>query len=189
MRIPKYKPDGTMFPNSNFKTDTFYKKVNLSEAIRIGGEVLLNAIRQMNNSRLALMENGFVFIKNIFLDNWAAFKEKYKKQLSRDAIIDNVEKFLNCENMEAGFRCFKCPNGCGIHIQCFTCKSRICPKCGKVYRDRRTAKIASKLIKAPHRQFVFTIPEEYRDYFRKYRYLLNALYKSVNDAFNICLLA
>lgn len=41
------------------------------------------------------------------------------------------------------------------------------------------------MFEVPHRQFVFTIPYQLRDYFRLYRKpLLNALFKSVDEAFN-----
>lgn len=187
MRLPKFTKDGKIFPNSNFSKDNFYKSCNLDDAKKIGGYVYLNAIRKANNSRWALMKNGYVFIKNIFIDYWDDFKLIYHKLLTRTSIIDNIERFLKCENMECGFHYFKCPNGCGCHIQCFTCKSRFCPKCGKIYRDKRSAKIAGKLIKAPHRQFVFSVPEEYRYFFQKYHFLLNILFSAVSDSFNFLL--
>lgn len=98
-----------------------------------------------------------------------------------------IERFLSCGDTTKGFLLFKCKNGCGVHYQGLTCKSKFCPKCGKKYRDQRTNQVSAKLLNVPHRQFVFTIPKEFRLYFQKYRFLLNSLYKSVNDSFNYLL--
>lgn len=60
--------------------------------------------------------------------------------------------------------------------------------CGKKYKDNKTISVSKKCPKVPHRQFVFTIPFQLRNYFRLYRKpLLNALFKSVDDAFNALL--
>ena len=70
----------------------------------------------------------------------------------------------------------------------FSCHSRMCPSCGKKYKDQRTIKVSEKCLEIPHRQFVFTIPSQLRNYFRLCRKpLLNALFKSVDEAFNALL--
>lgn len=51
-----------------------------------------------------------------------------------------------------------------------------------------TIKVSEKCLSVPHRQFVFTIPEQLRIYFRLYRKpLLNILFKSVDASFNTLL--
>ena len=175
MKFPKFTNEGLLFPNSDFKHDLYYKSVNFSDARKNGRIVFLNAIKKANNSKQTLMKKGYSYLKDIFISYWSSLKEEYCHRLTRLSIIDNVEKFMNCENFENGFLMYTCPNGCGSHIQGFTCKSRFCPKCGKKYREQRVVKIASKLINAPHRQFVFTIPQEYRYYFLKYRTLLTLI--------------
>lgn len=51
-----------------------------------------------------------------------------------------------------------------------------------------TIKVSEKCLSVPHRQFVFTIPEQLRIYFRLYRKpLLNILFKSVDTSFNTLL--
>jgi len=187
MNIPRYTSDGKLFPNSNFKNDIYYKSFNLTDAKKVNNDVYINAIRKVNNSKTALLKQGYCYIKNIFLEYWEPFKQKYAHQLTRPAVVKNVEKMIDCENFENGFLTFKCENGCEEYYRSFTCKSRFCPKCGKKYRDMRTVKVANKLIKAPHRQFVFTIPKEYRRLFRQYRSLLGILFATVNDTFNFIL--
>jgi len=39
MHLPKYTKDGNLFPNSNFKSDTYYKSVNFDDAKKHGGNI------------------------------------------------------------------------------------------------------------------------------------------------------
>ena len=57
----------------------------------------------------------------------------------------------------------------------FTCKSRFCTSCGKIYVDKWVESMISKLINVRHRHIVFTIPEELRIYFGKDRSKLKLL--------------
>lgn len=54
----------------------------------------------------------------------------------------------------------------------------------KKYRDKIGTKVASKLLNIKHRQLVFTIPFELRNFFRQDRQLLSLLFKSVNLTLN-----
>ncbi len=187
MHLPKYSKDGKFFPNSNFKTDTYFKSVNLDHAKKHGGNIYLNAVRRENNSKLARLKKGHCFIYNIFLNYWSSFKDKFSHLLSRPAVTLNIERFLACGDISKGFLLFKCKNGCGTHYQGFSCHSKFCPRCAKVYRDRRCAKVSEKLFNVPHRQFTFSIPKEYRLFFRKYRSLLNTLFLTINQLFDFVL--
>jgi hypothetical protein len=184
MEIPNYNSAGRLFPNSNFSVDTAYKSHNLSDAKKCGNSVWLNTVRQINNSKTSLLNKGYCFIQDIFRKYWEPFYNEHKDLLKREAIIENVERFIKCGDITEGFLYYECEKGCGVHISGFTCKSRFCPKCGKKYRDRRTKQVAEKLIECPHRQFVFTIPKEYRNYYQKYRGLLNVLFATANQTFN-----
>ncbi|MBN7577317.1 transposase, partial [Clostridium beijerinckii] len=57
----------------------------------------------------------------------------------------------------------------------FTCKSRFCTSCGKVYVDNWIDSMLLKLINVRHRHIVFTMPEELRIYFGKNRNKLKIL--------------
>ena len=47
----------------------------------------------------------------------------------------------------------------------FTCKSRFCTSCGKIYTDNWIDNMLGNLINVKHRHIVFTIPEELRKFF------------------------
>ena len=65
----------------------------------------------------------------------------------------------------------------------FSCKSRLCPACGKKYAALWTDKTAASLINTKHRAVLFTIPKEIREFFFYDRTLLTKLIYAVNDIF------
>lgn len=64
----------------------------------------------------------------------------------------------------------------------FTCKSRFCVTCGKVYTDNWIENMLGNLINVKHRHMVFTIPEELRKFFGIDRQRLKILPKCAAKA-------
>ena len=109
-------------------------------------------------------------IKEIFQENWHRFRMtmEEKGKVIRKVIKEEVQKIIDCQNPQKGFAlytCFKCNH---IKMVPFTCKSRFCNTCGSKYSKDRSLNMSAKLLDAPHRHVVFTIPEELRpSLFRK----------------------
>ncbi|MGL5413973.1 transposase zinc-binding domain-containing protein [Cetobacterium sp.] len=59
-------------------------------------------------------------------------KHKFPKNLY-SSIWNNVLKFLDCGDISRGYTSFKCNQYSHIHIVGFSCKSRFCSSCGKIY--------------------------------------------------------
>lgn len=178
------------FRNSDFKINTYYKKFtnNLNEAKKHGKEVFTNEVRKLNNCYYARKLQGDVYIKDIFIKYWPSFKEKYLSQLTRPGLIEGIEKFISCHNFDNGYLYYECPSCGDFYMMGFSCHSRMCPSCGKKYKDQRTIKVSEKCLEVPHRQFVFTVPHQLRTYFRRFRKpLLNILFRSVDESFNLLL--
>ena len=111
------------------------------------------------------------------------FKDHYEEMLyilhPRQAVIDNVDKMINCGDPSFGgamFACSKCGN---LQFVPFRCKSRFCPTCGVKYCQDRSNAMAFKLIQCTHRHCVFTIDEELRHFFLEDRSLLDCLFNAV----------
>ncbi|GAW30159.1 transposase zinc-binding domain-containing protein, partial [Carboxydocella sp. ULO1] len=51
----------------------------------------------------------------------------------------------------------------------FTCKSRFCNRCGKVYIEKWAEKQTERILEIGHRYMVFTVPEELRVMFYRNR--------------------
>lgn len=178
------------YRNSDFKVNRYFSMFpeNIKEARKHGKDVLYNEIRKLNNSYNARKLQGDVYIKDIFVRYWPEFKKKYASRLTRPGLIESIDKFISCHNFDNGYLYYECPECGDYYMMGFSCHSRMCPSCGKKYKDRRTIKVSEKCLEVTHRQFVFTIPFQLRDYFRIHRKpLLNVLFKAVDEAFNALL--
>ena len=80
-------------------------------------------------------------IKQIFRQSWEGFLSRNKDKIPSELLPDieeSVNKMLGCGDPANGFAeyiCFRC-NGKHRKIVPFTCKSRFCTSCGKVYIDK-----------------------------------------------------
>lgn len=83
----------------------------------------------------------------------------------RDAVFENVDKMLHCGDYRYGYALYGCEHCGQFKYVPFHCKSRFCTSCGNLYSIRRTTAMSFKLVNAPHRHCVFTIPEELRPFF------------------------
>lgn len=178
------------YRNSDLKINRYFMqfKDDINEAKKHGKDVFYNEIRKKNNCYYARKLQGDVYIKDIFIKYWPEFKKRYEKRLQRPGLIESIDKFVGCHNFDNGFLYYECPECGDFFMMGFSCHSRMCPSCGKKYKDQRTVKVSEKCLEVSHRQFVFTIPFQLRDYFRLYRKpLLNALFRSVDEAFNALL--
>jgi len=92
-------------------------------------------------------------------DNWERYKVVYAGQVSADQVAE-VEKMLGCRDAKNGFASHICLK-CGETVQVpFSCKSRVCSSCGKVYAEEWAQKLTSRLFNVTHRHITFTVAEE-----------------------------
>ena len=115
-------------------------------------------------------------IKTILEDHWHGFLKIYENKI-RFNVKKEVEKVLKCKDTKYGFielKCDKCNTKKKIG---FTCKSRFCTSCGKIYTDNWIDNMLGNLINVKHRHIVFTIPEELRKFFGIERQRLKILPK------------
>ena len=97
-------------------------------------------------------------IKNILEEHWDGFLEKYKNKI-RLNVKKEIEKVLRCKDTRYGFIQLKCDNCNTTKKIGFTCKSRFCTSCGKIYTDNWINNMLGNLINVKHRHIVFTIPK------------------------------
>ena len=113
------------------------------------------------------------------------FNDHYEEMLyilhPRQAVIDNVDKMINCGDPAFGgamYACSKCGN---LKFVPFRCRSRFCPTCDVKYSQDRSNAMASKLIQCSHRHCVFTIDEDLRHFFLENRSLQDCLFNAVRS--------
>lgn len=114
-----------------------------------------------------LIRQQDIRIIDIFKDHWDRFLiEKGDKipEEMKASVCEAVEKAIKCGDPRYGYAeyiCIHC-NGKEKKKIAFTCKSRFCNRCGKVYIDQWVEKQAERIIEAGHRHVIFSIPEELR---------------------------
>ncbi len=118
-------------------------------------------------------------IQQIFKENWNDFLNHYGHRI-RQVVKEDVIRMINCGDINKGHKVYSCKCGEKKKVA-FTCKSRFCSSCGKVYVDNRADNMSKVLIKVRHRHMVFSIPEEFRIYFAEDRNRLSILPRVAYD--------
>ncbi|WP_210994702.1 transposase zinc-binding domain-containing protein, partial [Haploplasma axanthum] len=168
-----------------YMTKTDYILNTYTESLMIAKSIS-NRVYQNEFNRLFNLKHirdkfdNKITIKDIFLNCWDKFKSNNIDKL-RSSVIKNVEDIIFCKDYRKGYIAFSCKRCDNFTFTAFSCNSRFCSTCGKKYRDFRSIEIQSKLINVSHRHFVFTVAEELRIYFFKYRDMQNLLFDAVND--------
>ena len=105
-------------------------------------------------------------IKKIFEENWENFWAIYQSRYpvsQHQSIEESVRKMLDCGDISKGYYHYRCTScGKGETKVGFSCKSRFCARCGKLYTDDWLEKTSEKIANVEHRHLVFTIPKEFR---------------------------
>ena len=80
---------------------------------------------------------------------WRLYQEKFPVA-SRHDIEETVQKAIRCDLRNVGhirYECLDCPS----YTRLFSCKSRLCNKCGKQYTDDWSHKQQELIFNVPHR--------------------------------------
>jgi hypothetical protein len=106
-----------------------------------------------------------------------SFSKEFLQHIKRTLI-----RFLRCRDYKKNFAVFVC-SSCGHSaVRPNTCKSKLCPTCGKVYSEHITQNFLAKMIDKKHRHILFTLPDYLWNFFIGRQHLL----AQVSDAlFNL----
>ena len=115
-------------------------------------------------------------IKDLLWKHYSWFLEMDKTGKARKCVLDNVQKTLLCNTSYLGYDVFECDNCGNWMIFNHKCHSRFCTSCGVKYQKKLAVKAECMCVDTPHRHIVFTIPENYRVFFRKDRTALPHLF-------------
>jgi len=113
----------------------------------------------------------------IFRDHWSQFK-RFHPNLTDDNIESNVQKMMGCGLKENGYIEYWCVTP-GCHhkkIIPFSCKSRFCLRCGRVYVEKWLLRMKQTIFnKVIHRHVILTVPSTIWPYIHKDRRLVDIL--------------
>lgn len=114
---------------------------------------------------------------NIFYDENQHIVDKYRPNANKEIL-----KVIDCHNKNLGCSVYECPDCHEFVFVGHTCKSRMCSSCGYKYKSQRVENILEIAYNCPHRQIVFTTPEELRVFFfYPFEKRMNILFKAVKD--------
>ena len=120
-------------------------------------------------------------IKDLLWAHYQWFVDMDKAGKARPCVLDNVQKALLCNTSYLGYDYFECPQCNNFMIFNRKCHSRFCTSCGVKYQKKLAVQAECMCVDTPHRHIVFTIPEEYRLFFRKDRTALNLLFVAARN--------
>jgi len=140
-----------------------------------------------------MFNNQPIYYKNrliqIFRDHWEQFK-LFHPQLVDENIEFSVQKMMNCGLLRGGYAEYRC--SCGyIKRVPFSCKSRFCLRCSKVYIDNWVAKMKQIIFtKVTHRHIILTVPGSLWRYFhdaKVLKMLADCGARLIEEVASICL--
>ena len=126
-------------------------------------------------------------LKDIFDDNWDDFLvyANSNNLKIRDVVFHEVDRIRSCGCMSEGYYTYICEHCQEIKYSPFHCHSRFFPSCGVANILKKTDFILKRIVKAPHRHIVFTIPDSLRELFQLHRSTcFNILFDAVSDTLN-----
>jgi hypothetical protein len=124
-------------------------------------------------------------LQTILRDHWPQVEPLLVRRLPPDvaaAARAAVEKALRCRTPANGFVRYRCLACEAFHTVCFTCKSRLCPACGKARAARAAANAQSRLFNVRHRHLTFSVPAELRPLLFQKRALLQTVARAAAEA-------
>jgi len=139
------------------------------------------------------MRRGEIYFKNvmvqIFRDHWDQFKRYNKEDIDKN-IEENVEKMLGCGLLENGYYEYICTNCLKKKKIGFSCKSRFCLGCSKVYIDKWVGRMQGVIFKRiKHRHIILTVPGSLWEYFHEgkmLKKLSDCGVKTIKEVMEVC---
>lgn len=96
----------------------------------------------------------------ILANHWEEFVATYQRWI-RPVIFETVRKILACQTPALGCHLYRC--ACGeTRVVPHSCKSRFCPRCGKLATDRWADGVLNDLLDVPYHHLVFSVPWQLR---------------------------
>jgi hypothetical protein len=124
-------------------------------------------------------------LQTILRDYWPRVEPLLARRLPADvaaAARAAAEKALRCGTPANGFVRYRCLACEAFHTVCFTCKSRLCPACGRARAAQAATNAQGRLLNVRHRHLTFSVPAELRPLLFQDRSLLQVVARAAAQA-------
>jgi len=99
-------------------------------------------------------------LAQILANHWDDFVASSRGWI-RPVVLETVRKILACQTPALGCHVYRCP--CGeTRVVPHSCKSRSCPRCGKLATDRWADGVLNDLLDVPYHHVIFAVPWQLR---------------------------
>jgi hypothetical protein len=100
-------------------------------------------------------------IATILATHWWEFAKSAGVWI-RPVVFENVRKVLACRTPALGCHVYRCPGCQHTELVPHSCKSRLCPTCGKHATDVWADRVLNDLLDVPYHHLVLSIPWQLR---------------------------
>jgi hypothetical protein len=124
-------------------------------------------------------------LQTILREHWSRVEPLLPQRLPPEvaaAAQTAVAKALRCGTLANGFVRYRCLACEAFHTVCFTCKSRLCPTCGRARAAQAAANAQRRLLNVRHRHLTFSVPAELRPLLFQDRSLLHVVARAAAQA-------
>ncbi len=99
-------------------------------------------------------------LATILAAHWDEFVTTYRGWI-RPVVFETVRKLLACQTPILGCHLYRCRCGETLVVP-HSCKSRFCPRCGKLATDRWADGVLNELLNVPYHHLIFSVPWQLR---------------------------
>jgi hypothetical protein len=118
-------------------------------------------------------------LRHILEENAQTYIKTFGSMI-RAVVLTVLMKTLQCGTLQNGFRSYYCPDCSEVHRIRFSCKTRLCSKCGERANEGFADRFVRRMLPVTHRHIVFTIPDRLWKMFHGDKKLLQGLSVAVN---------
>ena len=122
-----------------------------------------------------------VQLRHILEDKGQEYLNRFGREM-RAVEQESLGKMLVCGSEENGFQSYFCAECEQVHRMTFSCKTRLCPRCGRKANERFAEKFVRRMLPVTHRHVVFTLPDVLWGIFHENVVLLKGMLKAASNA-------
>jgi hypothetical protein len=100
-------------------------------------------------------------LTSILAAHWWDFVRRYSRWI-RPVVFENVRKVLACRTPVLGCHVWECEDCGHVKLMPHSCKSRLCPTCGKHATDVWADRVLNALLDVPYHHLIVAIPWQLR---------------------------
>lgn len=113
------------------------------------------------------MQDNKMTLRYILSDKLPEYLKRFGKSARVTAVIGIIHVMLQCGLYEKGYMSYFCRNCKSVKRIKFSCKTRLCGKCGEVLTQKFAIEFTNRMLNVTHRHIMMSIPAALWPYYDK----------------------